>query len=64
MTTALITTTEASSLLEMSRQNVLKLVNSGRLTPVQKLPTINGTYLFAADDVAALAEERKAARPA
>lgn len=55
-----LTTKQVADLLGVSRQLVLWLVDKGALTPTRKLPASNGTYLFAADDVERLKEERSA----
>lgn len=55
-----LTTSQVAQRLGVTRQLVLWLVRQGRLEPTQKLPAANGTYLFAADDVEQLAQERQA----
>jgi len=56
----LATVAEAAAALSTSRFSILRLVRSGRLVPVQKLPGRTGAYLFAREDVDALAAQRRA----
>lgn len=60
-TADLITTAEAMPLLGVTQpSSVIRLVKTGRLTPVQKLPGLRGAYLFDRADIEALAAERVA----
>lgn len=55
------TTREAVSLLGApDRKTVLRLVESGALTPLHKLPGATGAYLFKRADVLAIREARAA----
>jgi hypothetical protein len=55
------TTREAVTLLAApDRKTVLRLVESGALVPLHKLPGATGAYLFRRADVLALAEQRAA----
>lgn len=60
MTNNELTTRQVAERLGVTRQLVLWLVEKGTLTPTQKLPARNGTYLFAEADVERLKEERAA----
>lgn len=57
-TGAPVTVTEVAARLHTSRWAVLRLVKSGQLAPVQKLPGETGAYLFDPAVVEALAVER------
>ena len=41
-----VTTREASELLGKSIRATIRLVETGKLTPVMKLPGLRGAYLF------------------
>lgn len=56
-----ITTKQASEILGEGVRQVIRRVERGELTPVQKLPGIRGAYLFDRADVEALLAERSAA---
>jgi len=46
--------------LGLDRRKVVRMVQSGELKPVQKLPGETGAYLFDPADVDALAAQRRA----
>lgn len=50
----LITTREASELLDESVRQTIRRVERGNLTPAKKLPGIRGSYLFKRADIDAL----------
>lgn len=55
----LITTDEARQLLGYARHSsVTRLVESGQLTPIRKLPGLRGAFVFARRDVERLAAKR------
>ena len=51
-------THQTAEVLEVSRRDVVRLVERGDLTPVGKLPGTTGAYLFDPADVEALAATR------
>lgn len=53
-----IGTAAAAALLGLTRRQVVRLVERGRLTPITKMDGTTGAYLFAPETVAALATER------
>ena len=59
--TSLVTTAKAALILGVSRQRVLQLVESGKLTPAETIH--NGSrvlfYQFRREDVEALRDERE-----
>ena len=57
----LITSPEAGRMIGRSARTIHRLVESGDLTPVVKLPGPNGALLFRREDIEALAEKRGAA---
>lgn len=57
----LIAATEAASILGKSARTVSRLAEAGRLPVIQKLPGVNGAYLFRRGDVEALRDARAAA---
>ena len=60
-TVDLVTTAEALTILRKSSPStVTRLVQAGKLVPVQKLPGLRGAFLFNRADVEALAAERAA----
>lgn len=56
----LLTTAEVAQRLGVDVRTVHRMVASGRLTPVQKLPGRTGSYVFSAAAVEAVAPEREA----
>lgn len=56
--TELIGSAEVCRLLSIHPVTVGRWVTSGRLTPVHKLPSRNGAYLFDRADIEKLASER------
>ena len=54
----LLTAAEAAEQLGLNRQYLTRLVRHGKLQAVRKLPGLRGAYLFAPEDVQALADER------
>jgi len=55
----LLATREAADRLGVDRRRIVRMVQSGILKPVQKLPGETGAYLFAREDVDALAAQRR-----
>lgn len=55
-----LTSATACSLLGIDRSTLTRWVQSGRVTPVFKLPGSTGAYLFDRDDVERLREQRTA----
>jgi hypothetical protein len=53
-----MTTAQVAARLRLNVRSVRRLMDAGRITPVYKLPTPTGPYLFDAADVEALAAER------
>ena len=53
----LITSHEAGVILGKSARTVQRMIPTGELTPVRKLPGPNGAYLFRLADIDALATE-------
>ena len=53
-----IGTAAAAALLGLNRRQVVRLVESGRLTPITKMDGTTGAYVFDPSAVDALAEER------
>lgn len=51
----LITATEAGHIIGKSARTVQRMIPTGDLVPVRKLPGPNGAYLFRRSDVEALA---------
>ena len=56
-----ITTREASVILDKSVRATIRLVETGKLTPIRKLPGIRGAFIFDRADVERLAAERSVA---
>lgn len=56
-----ITTREASEILDKSIRATIRLVETGKLTPLRKLPGLRGAYLFDQRAVERFRDE--AARP-
>jgi hypothetical protein len=55
----LVTTAEAMPILKVTQpSSVIRLVKSGKLTPVHKLPGRTGAYVFARADIELLAAQR------
>ena len=57
----LITAPEAGAILGKSARTVQRMIPTGELTPVRKLPGPNGAYLFRRSDVEALTAPTEAA---
>lgn len=57
-----MTTSEAASLLGLTRYSVIRFVHDGKITPAVKAPGDRGAFMFKREDVEALAESREAAR--
>lgn len=53
-----LTTAEVAAALKVDRTTVRRMVEAGALTPSLKLPGRTGAYLFAAEEIDALAAER------
>lgn len=60
-TWTLLATREAAERLGVDRRRIVRMVQSGTLKPVQKLPGETGAYLFAAADIERLEADRWAA---
>lgn len=59
-----IRTAEARVILKCSQRTIIRMVEDGRLVPVQKFPTQTGGYMFDRADVMRLAAgQDKAAAP-
>jgi hypothetical protein len=55
----LLTSPQVALRLSCSVRTVHRLVDSGDLTPAQKLPGPNGAFLFSEDDVEAMKRSRE-----
>ena len=53
----LLTSGEAGVLLGKSARTVQRMVEAGSLTPVRRLPGVNGAYLFNRTDIKSLLAE-------
>lgn len=53
----LMTTAQVATELEVDRSTVIRWVKSGKLQPVQTLPTAKGSHLFDPADISALIDE-------
>lgn len=60
-TTPVMGTAQVAEKLRASTRTVMRLVASGELTPIQKLPGRTGSFLFDPVAVEALAADRRAA---
>lgn len=52
------TTAEVATRLGVSVRQVARLVERGRITPLDRLPGVRGAYLFDPNEVDRVAEER------
>lgn len=52
----LVATAEVVRILRISNSTVMRMVESGQLTPAYKAPGLRGAYLFNKSDISALAE--------
>lgn len=59
--TAYITTKEACDILRVDRATIGRWMDSGKLTPVHKLPGLTGAFLFRRSDVERIAKKRQSA---
>jgi hypothetical protein len=57
----LIGSGEVAEMLGIDRRQVTRLVRSGRLVPVQKLPGHTGAYVFPRAVIEALRDEKRTA---
>ncbi len=57
----LLTTAEVAALAERTTQTVRRAVDAGHLTPLKRLPGVNGSYLFTPSAVEEWLNRRTAA---
>ncbi|MDK7749182.1 helix-turn-helix domain-containing protein [Brevibacterium sp. UMB10442] len=58
-TASLLTTSEVAARLNVARQTVVNMVNRGEIHPVTRVSATNhGAYLFAPEEVSAVAQKR------